>query len=157
MKSIIQFVITFSVSIFSLLAFAADDLSPIGYWKTIDDVTGQPKAIVQLSETNKTLSGHILKIYPRPGHDQNELCAACQGEKHNQRLVGMTMMEGFKSSAENPDEWIDGNILDPKNGKTYHCNIKTIDAGQKLSVRGYIGLPMFGRSQTWVRVTNPNA
>ena len=127
--------------------------SPIGYWKTIDDVTGKPKAIVQISEAkDKTLVGQILKIYPEPGFDQNETCAACPGSKHNQRIVGMTILEGLAQNTDQANEWNNGKILDPKNGKEYRCLIQTVDNGQKLNVRGYIGIALFGRSQTWIRV-----
>jgi len=127
--------------------------SPIGYWKTIDDVTGKPKSILKISQTgNGSLSGQIVKIFPRPGHDQNEVCTACQGERHNKRIVGMVIMEGLKQNKDDPSEWNGGEILDPLNGKTYHCLIQVIDSGQKLRVRGYIGVPLFGRSQTWLRV-----
>ena len=53
--------------------------------------------------------------------------------------------------APNGDEWSGGEILDPKNGKTYRATMKLAEDGKKLIVRGYIGMPMFGRSQTWVR------
>lgn len=141
----------------SVYAFNLASLhSPVGYWQTIDDVSGKPKSILQIWETpNKVLSARILKIYPRPGYDQNELCTACQGEKQNQRIVGMVIMNGLQQSRENPSEWANGEILDPKNGKTYHCKLELKEYGQKLSVRGYIGLPLFGRSQTWVRVSSP--
>lgn len=135
-------------------AYAADSAtSPVGYWKTIDDVTGQPKAIVQITETsNHSLQGQIIKIYPRPGFDQNELCDACKGDKHNKRIVGMVILEKLQQDKQNAAIWDDGEILDPKNGKTYHCKIQLIENGEKLSVRGYIGIPLFGRSQTWLRV-----
>jgi uncharacterized protein (DUF2147 family) len=48
------------------------------------------------------------------------------------------------------DEYVDGQILDPDNGKVYRCKVR-LAGGKKLSVRGYIGVPMLGRSQTWVR------
>lgn len=127
--------------------------SPIGLWKTIDDVTGKPKAIVEIWETpDKSLFGRILKIFPRPGHDQNEICTACEGERHNKRIVGMIIMENLKRSKENAREWANGIILDPKNGKEYNCMIRLTQNGQKLDTRGYIGLPLFGRTQTWLRV-----
>lgn len=129
-------------------------LSPVGYWKTIDDETGQPKAIVQIWEGDKQkLYGRILKIYPRPGYDQNEVCSACEGDKHNKRIVGMIFIEGLQQDKDDPLTWKDGSILDPKNGKTYHCKVRTIENGQKLYVRGYIGLPLFGRTQTWLRTS----
>lgn len=128
--------------------------SPIGYWKTIDDVTGEPKAIIQINNTPQhTVYGRIIKIYPRPGYDQNELCTACEGVRHNQPIVGMIVLQGLKQSRDHQNEWQGGDILDPKNGKLYHCYIRLAEDNSKLHVRGYIGLPLFGRSQTWIRVS----
>lgn len=122
--------------------------SPIGFWKTIDDTNGQSKSIVQIWEMNNVLYGKVIKLFSEP----NKLCTACDGVRHNQPIIGMTMMDNFKHSKENANEWNGGNILDPKNGKTYHSLVRVAANGQKLNVRGYIGMPLFGRSQTWVRV-----
>ncbi len=155
MRKIIQFAV--SCLLFALMAVvqAANAVSPTGYWKTIDDVTGKPKSILQITESGGAIYGRILKIFPSPGKDQNEVCEACTGARHNQRIVGMTIMEGLKQDASNPNEWSGGNITDPKNGKTYRCKVTVIDGGQKLNVRGYIGAPLFGRTQTWIRVSSP--
>jgi uncharacterized protein (DUF2147 family) len=61
-------------------------------------------------------------------------------------------MQGVKPNPISNTEWSDGEILDPKNGKTYRCDIQLTDNGEKLNVRGYIGITLFGRSQTWERV-----
>ena len=144
----------FSLSCVYALNTAIEN-SPVGFWKTIDDVTHKPKAIVQIWEApNKKLLGRILKIYPRPGADQNERCIACEGVKHNQRIIGMAILEKLAQNKDNLREWNGGNILDPKNGKTYSCNIQLVENGQKLNVRGYIGMPLFGRSQTWLRTSD---
>ena len=45
-----------------------------------------------------------------------------------------------------------GEILDPNNGKVYKVRLKPADGGKKLDVRGYIGAPLLGRTQTWIRV-----
>lgn len=138
---------------FVIAANAIADKAPIGVWRTIDDVTGKPRAIVQISETgDKTLVGRILKLYPQPGQVQKEICTACEGKRHNQRLVGLTVMEHLKRNKDKADEWNEGEILDPKTGKVYTCNLRVVDNGQKLNVRGFIGLPLFGRTQTWVKV-----
>lgn len=132
-----------------------DHKSPIGLWKTIDDVTGKPKALVQIWETtDKTLHGRVLKVFTQPGVKPSEICTACEGERHNKRIVGMTIMENLKHSKDNKNEWGEGKILDPKNGKTYNCFIRLTENGQKLDARGYIGLPLFGRTQTWMRVND---
>lgn len=137
------------------LSVLADESGVVGYWRTIDDVTGKPKAIIKISESqDHTLRGQILKIFPRPGFDQNEVCAQCEGDKHNQRIVGMTVMNQLKLDKDNEHLYTQGSILDPNNGKTYHCNVLLTQNGQQLEVRGYLGIPLFGRSQTWVRVNS---
>lgn len=129
------------------------DTSPIGLWKTIDDVTGKPKAIIEIKENqNKSLEGRILKIFSESGEIKNKVCKACEGEKHNQPLIGMVVLEDLKKNKEASNQWTDGKILDPKNGKIYHCYVQAINQGQKLNVRGFIGVPIFGRTQTWVKV-----
>lgn len=126
-------------------------------WKTIDDVTGQPKAIIQISETpTHQMQGTIIKIFPRPGFDQNELCTACKGDLRNKPIVGITVLSNMTQDKGEANRWSGGEILDPKNGKSYRCTIQLMDNSQELSVRGYIGMPLFGRSQTWHRVKDIN-
>ena len=133
----------------------AAEPSPVGYWKTVDDVTGKAKSIIQITESsNHTLSGKILKIIPRLGQQQQEFCTACQGERHNARILGMQVLEGLSKLQQPARAWSGGVIVDPKNGKSYQCAIALSKNGQLLNVRGYMGMPLFGRTQTWVRVKN---
>ena len=153
MKKISAFILFCSTFLFAHYLFAANPTSPIGYWQTIDDVTNQPKSIIQITETPAHIvEGTVIKIFPRPGYDQNELCTACNGSQHNQRIVGMKILTGLQVDKDNPDRWNGGEILDPHNGKTYHSTMQLTDNNQKLNVRGYIGVPLFGRSQSWQRV-----
>lgn len=145
------------IMLFAQGVSAADSNSPVGLWKTIDDVTGKPKSIIEITETPQhTLQGKVIKIFPRPGYDQNEICAACRGPKHNQRIVGMIVLEGLRADVDDPGRWNNGKILDPKNGKTYNSTVQLTDGNTRLNVRGYIGIPMFGRTQIWERVTSVN-
>jgi hypothetical protein len=83
----------------------------------------------------------------------NPVCDKCEGERHNQPVTGMTIMWGVKKDGDN--EWSGGQILDPGKGKTYKVKLSLKDDGQKLDVRGYIGMPMLGRTQTWIRRPEP--
>jgi uncharacterized protein (DUF2147 family) len=124
--------------------------SPVGRWKTIDDATGQAKSIIEISaNSNGVLNGKVAEILT----NSFKRCTECKGEKHNQPILGMEIMHNFHHSKDNKLEWVDGEILDPNNGKIYHCTIRLAEKGRKLVVRGYIGLPVFGRSQTWERAT----
>lgn len=135
--------------------FAASAPSPAGYWRTIDDVTGQAKSIVRISIKGGQLFGQVVKLYPRPG--MLEVCEACQGSMRNKPIRGMTVMYNLKQSSKDPSVWDKGSILDPKNGKVYHCYVQISPSGNELNVRGYVGMPLFGRTQTWQRVSGPNS
>ncbi len=124
--------------------------SPIGYWKTIDDLTGKPKSIVQVWKNHdQVLTGKVIKVFSSNNLASHKTCTACRGDKHNQPIVGMVIMSGLKSTKS---QWANGHILDPDNGKTYKCTARLSENGKKLNVHGYVGLPLFGRSQTWERV-----
>jgi uncharacterized protein (DUF2147 family) len=129
-------------------AFADTTTSPIGVWQTIDDHTGQPKALVQISEqSDGTLSGKIIKGLG--ANDQpDRRCTACTDARKDQLMLGMTIIDGMKQDG---NKWDGGHILDPENGKIYKCNMHVEEDGQKLIVRGYIGVSLLGRSQTWNR------
>lgn len=128
---------------FSASAFA---LSPVGTWKTIDDETGEAKAHVEVYMNGNTLEGKITKILK---DDPNAICEKCPGNKKNQPVQNLVFMWGLKGSGA---EWKKGKILDPRKGKIYKSKLTLSEDGQMLNVRGYIGTPLFGRSQKWVRV-----
>ncbi|KQW91416.1 hypothetical protein ASC94_16635 [Massilia sp. Root418] len=126
----------------------ADDSSPVGLWKNIDDVSGKPKALIRISESNGVLQGKIEKLFRPADQDQNPKCDKCTDARKDQPILGMVFMSGLKKDG---DEYTGGEILDPDNGKVYKSKMELADGGKKLKVRGYIGVPMLGRSQTWVR------
>jgi uncharacterized protein (DUF2147 family) len=136
----------------ALLASAAGTLaqaaSPTGLWQTIDDKTGQPKAVVQIvQDSDGTLSGKILEGIGA-NNDPTRRCTACTDSRKDQLVKGMTFINGMKPDG---DAWDGGQILDPENGKLYKCKMHLDDNGEKLVVRGYIGVSLLGRSQTWIR------
>lgn len=139
---------TIVCSFFFSIACASS--SPIGYWKTIDDVTGKPKSIVQIWKTESdVLVGKVIKVFPAKGKSAKAVCTKCSGIHHNQPVVGMLIVTGLQAKNQ---RWDNGKILDPENGKTYTCAMHVSENGKKLNVKGYVGLPLFGRSQTWERV-----
>lgn len=126
----------------------AQDPSPVGLWKNIDDVTGKPKALIRITEENGVVQGKIEKLFRAAGEDQNPVCDKCTDARKNQPIIGMVFMSGLKKDGH---EYNGGEILDPDNGKVYKSKLKVADGGKKLEVRGYIGVPLLGRSQTWLR------
>jgi uncharacterized protein (DUF2147 family) len=122
--------------------------SPVGLWKTIDDETGKTKSLVRITENNGELTGKIEKLFRDPSEDQNPKCTKCEGAMKDQPIIGLTILTGLKKDG---DSWTGGQVIDPGKGKTYKAKVTPIDGGKKLEMRGYIGTPLFGRTQTWVR------
>jgi len=141
------FVLTLGAALMSPAAWA-DDASPVGLWKNIDDVTGKPRVLVRITQSNGTLQGQIEKVFLRPDEDPNPKCEKCEGALKNVPVIGLVMLTGLK---KNGDEYTDGQIIDADNGKVYSSKVRLTDGGKKLSVRGYIGVPILGRSQVWER------
>lgn len=130
-------------------ALAADEASPeatpVGKWKTIDDATGKEKSIVAIYEDDGKLAGKVEKLLDP---EAKTTCDKCEGDLKDQPIVGMRILWGMKKDGSN---WSGGKILDPKNGKTYRCSLSLADGGKKLNVRGFIGIALIGRTQTWIR------
>jgi uncharacterized protein (DUF2147 family) len=129
-------------------AFAFAQTSPVGLWKTIDDDGKTAKSLVRISEQGGALVGNIEKLLD-PKDPTDAKCEKCTDDRKNQPVLGLQIIRGVK--ADGDGVWGQGEILDPNNGKTYRTRLKPVDGGKKLEVRGYIGAPLFGRTQTWVR------
>jgi uncharacterized protein (DUF2147 family) len=131
----------------SALAMAQN--TPAGLWKTIDDDGKTEKSLVRIVDTGGVISGKVEKIFDPA--KANAKCDKCEDARKDQPIVGMTILDGVKQDPEETSIWTGGEILDPNNGKTYKVRLKPVDGGKKLEVRGYIGSPVFGRTQTWIR------
>lgn len=116
-----------------------------GRWITIDDETGNKKGIVEIFEENGKVYGRIIEIL-EPEHRKRK-CNKCEGVNKDKPILGLTIIKGLTKKGDTYDG---GEITDPKNGKTYRCKI-TLDGKDKLIVRGYLGISLFGRSQVWIR------
>jgi uncharacterized protein (DUF2147 family) len=118
----------------------------IGKWKTIDDHTGKPKSIVEIFEKNQKIYGRVIEIFDPKR--RNSVCQNCEGEDANKPINGLIIIKGL---IKDGDEYNEGKILDPENGKLYNCYI-TLETPDKLKVRGFVGISLIGRTQYWIRV-----
>jgi uncharacterized protein (DUF2147 family) len=130
---------------------AAAQQTPAGLWKTIDDNTKKEKSFVRIVEANGVYTGRVERIVD-PDAPKDAVCKDCSDERKDQPVLGMTILRGVKAKADDQQTFEGGDILDPNNGKVYRVRLKPVENGQKLEVRGYIGTPMLGRTQTWIRV-----
>jgi uncharacterized protein (DUF2147 family) len=132
-------------------AMAQAQATPAGLWKTIDDATGAEKSLIRITESGGVFTGRLEKLLD-PATKADAVCDKCSDERKDKPLVGMVLIKGVRHSEGDAGLWDGGEILDPKNGKTYKVRLSPKDGGKRLSVRGFIGLPMLGRTQTWIRV-----
>ena len=140
--------IVFSVVVFFAMVLNAQSQSVLGKWTTIDDETGQAKSIVEIYEKSGKIYGKIIDIV-NPEKRKN-LCTKCTGENKNAPILGMVIV---KDLVKDGDEYNSGKILDPSKGEEYKCLI-ALEGKDKLKVRGFVGLSVFGRTQYWFRVKN---
>jgi uncharacterized protein (DUF2147 family) len=127
---------------------AAAEASPVGLWRTFDASTKYPRSIVRVAEVNGELTARIEKIFAQAGENPNPICRECEGDRKDQPLLGMTILWGLKKDG---DTYGGGHVVDPKSGKSYKSKVTLLADGEQLKVLGYIGVPMMGRSQIWVR------
>ena len=123
--------------------------TPAGLWKTIDDKTKAEKSLVRITDAGGVYTGKVEKIL---SDKPDAKCTECTDARKDQPVQGMVILRDIKLDPDDKTQWIGGDILDPNNGKVYKVRIKSADGGKKLEVRGYIGAPLLGRTQTWTRV-----
>jgi uncharacterized protein (DUF2147 family) len=123
------------------------DPTPVGLWRTVDDQTGQAKAEIRITEgADGTLTGVIERALIRSGQPH---CDLCTDDRKGKPKLGLDIIRGARKAADEL-AWVDGQILDPENGKNYRLRLVPLDDGARLQVRGYVG--PFYRTQVWIRV-----
>ena len=118
----------------------------VGNWVTIDDGTNEAKSVVEIFEHKGEYYGKIVKIFST--EDPDPACDKCPAEddRYMKKIIGMEIIKNLKKVGE---EYLEGNILDPEEGKVYRCKLWL--EGSYLMVRGYWG--PFYRTQTWRKST----
>jgi uncharacterized protein (DUF2147 family) len=134
------------------LCTASDSNDLSGFWRNIDDRTGFAKGVVQITkEADGSYSGTIVKTLPRPDYTPKEFCQNCPAPYTNKPIIGLKVLNGLRVDLSNPSLFKDALILDPLSGKIYKAKARLSADGRRLSMRGYVGVSMLGRSQSWFR------
>jgi len=120
--------------------------TPAGDWRTFDDHTGLERSLIRIDITNGVLTGHVVSTIDPA--EATHTCDKCDDDRHGQKLIGLQIIRDMRLDGE---AWTGGSVLDPQTGSIYRGTIRLADDGQKLELRGYVGIPLFGRSQTWLR------
>jgi Uncharacterized protein conserved in bacteria (DUF2147) len=100
-------------------------------------------------EHDGVYEGAIAKMYFKPGEDPHPICTNCSGEQKNAPALGLTIIKGMH---RNGLMYENGTILDPRNGLVYGAKMQVSPDGQRLTLRGYLGIELFGQNQVWKRL-----
>jgi uncharacterized protein (DUF2147 family) len=146
---------TVLIGLFSLigsfsLSAVADDLStPTGLWQALDS-SGRPEGRIRFYESHGAYFGRIEPS--KSGDDSLKRCSRCTDERKDQPYDSLVIIRNLRFDG---NEYTGGDVLDPDTGRIYGCKMKLIDGGHRMIMRGFFGISLLGRSQTWERVETP--
>ena len=129
-------------------AFAGGDPTAAGFWQQVDN-DGHVGGWFYFAKVNGLYEGRLVKMFNKPGYPVFDVCAKCTGKQRNAPMLGLVIIKDMKRDRL---KYEDGSILDPRGGTVYHAQMELSPDSQKLSVRGYLGIPLLGQTQIWTRL-----
>jgi uncharacterized protein (DUF2147 family) len=155
MKRVIPSVLAVACLTLSMASSAAlaQEAVVTGLWKQVDPDTGRTGAWFLFSERGGVFEGAVAKTFPQPGEEPNRRCTQCEGAQKNAPVLGLVIIKGMRRQGL---EYENGTIMDPRNGSVYNAVMHLSPDGRTLVVRGYLGIALFGKDQTWYRLPDSN-